>query len=141
MAQDVELGGGEVDAPLAALDAPTLEVDDQVLVADDPAALGVGEVAVGAPQEGLDAAHQLAQAERLGQVVVGAELQADDLVDLVVARGEQEDRRLGAVGAQAAQHLEAVDARQADIEDDQVGRQRRWRIRGPPRRCGARVTS
>ena len=89
---------------------------------DDPAALGVGEVAVGPPQERLDPAHQLAQPERLGQVVVGAELQADDLVDLVVAGREHQDRRLGAGGAEAAQDLEAVDAGQPDVEDDEVRR-------------------
>ena len=75
-----------------------------------------------AAQERLDPAHQLAQAERLGQVVVGAELEADDLVDLVVARRQDQDRHLGAGRAQAAEDLEAVDAGQADVEDDEVGR-------------------
>ena len=91
-------------------------------MADDPAADRVRQVAVRAPQEGLDPAHQLAQPERLGQVVVGAELEADDLVDLVVARGQDEDRHLGAGRAQAAEDLEAVDPGQPDVEDDEVGR-------------------
>ena len=125
MAQDLELRGGQADALGAALDAPPLEVDDQVLVADLAAAGGIGEVAVGAPQERLDAAHQLAQAEGLGQVVVRAQLQADDLVHLLVARGEHQHGRLGAGGAQAAQHLEAVDAGQAHVEEDEVRRQLR----------------
>ena len=89
-------------------------------MADHPAAAGIGEVAVRAAQQRLDPAHQLAQAERLGQVVVGAELEADDLVDLVVARRQDQDRHLGAGGADAAQHLEAVDAGQADVEDHEV---------------------
>ena len=80
------------------------------------------EVAVRAPQQRLDPAHQLAQPERLGQVVVGAELEADDLVDLVVARGEDEDRHLGPGRADAAEDLEAVDPGQPDVEDDEVGR-------------------
>src|SRR5262249_11717779 len=37
VAQDLELGGRERDAPGAPLDPPPLEVDDQVLVADLPA--------------------------------------------------------------------------------------------------------
>ena len=37
VAQDLELGRGEADAPGAALDPPPLQVDDQVLVPDDPA--------------------------------------------------------------------------------------------------------
>ena len=94
----------------------------QVAVADDAAAGGVGEVAVGAPQERPDPAHQLAQGEGLGDVVVRAQLEADDLVELVAAGGQEQDRRLGADRAQAAEDLEAVDAREADVEHDQVGR-------------------
>src|SRR4029079_8152788 len=71
VAQDLELGRGQADAVGAALHASPLEVDDQVLVADHPAPAGVGEVAVRAAQQRLDPAHQLAQAERLRQVVVG----------------------------------------------------------------------
>jgi hypothetical protein len=88
MTQDLELGRGQADPPVAALDASPFEVDEQVAVADHAATDRVGEITVGTPQERLDAAHQLAQPERLGQVVVGAELEADDLVDLVVAGGQ-----------------------------------------------------
>ena len=91
-------------------------------MADDPAAGRVGEVAVGASQQGLDPAHELAQRERLGDVVVGAELEAHDLVELVAAGGQEQDRRLGPDGAQPAEHLEAVDPGQADVEEDEVGR-------------------
>ena len=91
-------------------------------MADHAPADRVGEVAVRAAQERLDPAHQLAQPERLGQVVVGAQLQADDLVDLVVAGGEHQDRHLGAGGAHAAEDLEPVDPGQADIEHDEVRR-------------------
>src|SRR5687767_9780119 len=118
--EDLELGRGQADAALAALDAPPVEVDQQVLVADDATADRVGEVAVRTAQERLDPAQQLAQAERLGQVVVGAQLQADDLVDLLVAGGEHEHRGFRARGAQPAEDLEAVHARQADVEQDQV---------------------
>ena len=68
------------------------------------------------------AAHQLAQPERLGQVVVGAELEADDLVDLVVAGGQDEDGHLRAGRAEPAEDLEAVHARQAHVEHDEVRR-------------------
>ena len=63
---------------------------------------------------------QLPRAERLGHVVVGTELEADERVRLVAARGEHHDRdRRGR--AQAARDVEAVEARQAEVEDDQVG--------------------
>ena len=80
----------------------------------------VGEVAVRAPQERLDPAQELAQAERLREVVVRTELETDDLVDLVVTGGQHEDRHLGTGRADAAQRLEAVDAGEAHVEDDQV---------------------
>ena len=91
-------------------------------MADHPPADGIGEVAVRAPQQRLDPAHQLAQPERLGQVVVGTELEADDLVDLVIARGQDQDRHLGPGRAHAAEDLEAVDAREPDVEHDEVRR-------------------
>ncbi len=90
-----------------------------------PAACGVREVAVRAPQERLDAAHQLPETERLGQIVVRAELQADDLVHLLVPRREHQDRRLGARRPQSTQRFEAVDAGQPDVQEDEVGSQLR----------------
>jgi hypothetical protein len=90
-------------------------------VADDAAAGGVGKVAVCPPEEGLDPAHELAQPERLREVVVGAQLEADHLVDLVVAGGEDEDGRLRSGRPQAPQDLESVHPGQPDVEDDEVG--------------------
>ena len=44
------------------------------------------------PEYGPDACHHLAGAERLHDVVVGAELEPDDPVGLFSARGEHDDR-------------------------------------------------
>ncbi len=123
MAQDLELRGGQADALVATLDASAVEVDDQVAMADEPPAHGIGEVAVGAPQQGLDAALQLAQTERLGHVVICAHLEADDLVHLLVAGGEHQHRRLGAIAAESSKGLEPVDPGHAHIEHDQIRRQ------------------
>ena len=122
MPEDLELGRRQADPAVAALDAAPLEVDEQVAVADDAPTGGIGQVAVRAPQERLDPAHQLAQPERLGQVVVGSQLEPDDLVDLVVASGQDEDRHLRAGRAQAAEDLEAVHAGKPDIEHHEVRR-------------------
>ena len=79
-----------------------------------------GEVAAGAAaQERADAGDELAHAERLGKVVVPADLQAHHLVELRVAR-RQEQHRHGGLGAQAATQLVAVHAGQHDIEHEQV---------------------
>ena len=64
------------------------------------------------PQHGLDARDQLARAEGLGHVVVGAELEAEHPVDLLVARRERDHRRL-AERPDAPADLEPVDAGQA----------------------------
>src|SRR5712675_193421 len=94
MAQDLELCRRQADPALAALDTSSLEVDDEIAVADHAATRGVGQVAVRPSKERLDSAHQLAQAKRLCQVVVRTQLEAYDLVDLVVAGSQDEDRRL-----------------------------------------------
>ena len=73
--------------------------------------------AVRPAQHGLQPGRQLARRERLRDVVVGADLEAEHAVDLLVARGQHHDREIGAV-ADLAADVEAVDARQADVEDD-----------------------
>jgi hypothetical protein len=74
-------------------------------------------------ERGLDASAQLSGAERLAQVFVGAGLKAAGDIAILDAGGEQDDpdaprRRLG---AQAARHLEAVEPRHGDVEQDHVG--------------------
>ncbi len=113
VSEQLELGGRQVDGPAGDHLVPRPRQGD---VAD--AAIGLLIGLSGAPQHGLHASGQLARAERLGHVVVGAELEAGDAVGLVVARG-QHDHRQARAGADAAADLEAVDAGQADVEHDQ----------------------
>ena len=85
-----------------------------------------------APEQRLDALGQEALRERLGDVVVGADIEADHLVHLVVLRGEEDDREVRTL-ADAAQHFDAVHARHLDVEDGDVGG--RLRERGQRRRA------
>ena len=85
--------------------------------ADDQGPLGVLDRRTGPPQHRLDPGHDLARAERLGDVVVAAQLQAEHPVDLVVAGGAEQDRHPVALGAQRAAHLGAVHPGQPDVED------------------------
>ena len=71
-------------------------------------------------QERANAGQQLAGAEGLRHVVVGAELEADDLVDLAGARREHKDRHAG-LATQDAADLEAVDHRQHEVQQHEVG--------------------
>ena len=74
-----------------------------------------------APQDRAHAGHQLARAEGLRQVVVAAELEPEDTVDLLVLRGEKDDRHVRAA-PQPPADLGAVELRHHDVEDDEVGR-------------------
>ena len=66
-----------------------------------------------------DARQQLARAERLGQVVVGARVERPHLVAFLVARRDDEDRAREP-GAQLADDVDAVEVGQAEVEDDEV---------------------
>ena len=74
-----------------------------------------------AAEQGADALDQQALGERLGDVVVGAEAQAHELVHLLVLGGQEDDRHVGAL-AQPLQQLHAVHAGHLDVEHRQVGR-------------------
>ena len=76
--------------------------------------------AAGPPRDGPDAGDQLAQAERLDDVVVRPELETDDAVDLLAAGRDDDDRHLGAC-AQLATDGEAVHVREPEVEQHDVG--------------------
>ena len=61
---------------------------------DQAAAVDGGRARRGAAQDGRDPGDHLARAERLDHIVVGAELDAEHPVDLLVARGQEQDRQL-----------------------------------------------
>ena len=73
----------------------------------------------GAAQDGVDAGHQFTRAERLDHVVVGAGLKALDAVVLCAKRRQQQNRQLFVL-ADLAADIEAVGARQHDVEDDEI---------------------
>ena len=75
---------------------------------------------VGAADQRAHARLQLGELERLGEVVVGAEVQARDPVLDRIAHGEDQHRHAGAARAQALQHLEAVHLGQSQVEQHQV---------------------
>ncbi len=103
--------------------------------------------AVGGPRQRLDAAEQgvharqqVREAEVLGEEVVGAEAQARHGVELGVARGQEDDRQLGAAGAQLAAQLVAAFGFLAErnVDDHEVGEPRGEGLqRGTAARIGA----
>src|SRR5690242_5017221 len=71
----------------------------------------------------LDARHQLAYEERLHDVVVRAEFQADNAIGFRHARSQKDDRYVSQLGviAQRFADLQAVGIRQHDVQNHQVG--------------------
>src|SRR3989442_6976329 len=105
---------GQLDAAACASDAPAQPVDLEVGDAHHLVVLGRP-----AAQDGADARQQLGEREGLHQVVVGAELQALDAVLYLVARADEEHRRL-ALATDALQHAEAIHARHHHVHQHQV---------------------
>ena len=86
----------------------------------DAGRTGSADPAARAAEQRVDAGLELAHAERLGQEVVGAGLEPQQPVDLVVARGDHHDVGVGDL-ADAPAGLDAVDPGQPEVEGDQVG--------------------
>ena len=74
-----------------------------------------------AAQHRTDPGHQLARGVGLGDVVVGAELQADHLVDLAVLGGQHDHRDVGPRPRSWRQTSVPGQARQHQVEQDEVG--------------------
>jgi hypothetical protein len=73
-----------------------------------------------AAQHRPDAGQEFLDAERFGDVVIGAGVEGVDLLPAVQAAGQDDDRYRGP-GAQLADDLDAVEVGQAEVEHDQVG--------------------
>ena len=80
---------------------------------------GLG-MAGGAAQQRADPGQHFLEMKGLGDVVVGAGVEALHLVAPAVARGEDQHRHRAAVAAPGLQHRDAVHLRQADVEHDGV---------------------
>ena len=91
--------------------------------------------AVRPPQERPHACNELADAERLGEIVVGAGLETQHLVGLLAPRRQHENRHgaVHRVAPDGAAERHTVEAWQHDVEDEQVEE--------PPTRFGEAVAS
>jgi hypothetical protein len=76
---------------------------------------------VHAAQQRPEPGKQLVEGERLGEVVVGAGVEALDPVAHGVTCGEHQDRQVVAGGAQGPGRLDAVEARHHHVDDQRVG--------------------
>ncbi len=120
--QQLELASCQADRFPVNRDRDGIEVRDEMRAAVASGASLVGRSA--APQNGADSGGQLAEAERLGHVIVGAVLETGDAIVLAGARGQHDDRDVRDVGArsQDAAHFEPAHHRQVQVQDDEIGR-------------------
>src|SRR4051794_38939478 len=112
--EQVELLGRELELAAVAPRAPRAGIHAH---ARD---LALGDAIAAAPQQGAYARAQDRQRERLREVVVGARVEPEHLVELGAAGREHEDRQARVLRARAAAHLDPVDVRQADVENHEV---------------------
>ena len=101
-----------------------LEIDDDRSVRDRPARRGRSTLR--AAEEGAHARDELVGAERLGEVIVGAELESHDSIRFFRAGRQHDDRQRGGrvVSTNRATDFEAVHLREHEIEDEQIRRPR-----------------
>jgi hypothetical protein len=76
---------------------------------------------LGAPQDGFEAGHQLPRIKWLRQVIVGAQLEPPDLMDIFIPRRQHQDRTGGLGCPQAAADLEAIQLWKHHVQHNQCG--------------------
>jgi hypothetical protein len=115
--QQIELTAAEVDRAARIVGTQVLKIDD------DPAEPDADDGAPCPPEEGVQPRLELVEVERLGDVVVGAGLEAPEDVGLLIAGGQHDDGSTAA-GPDETAELEPVGARQHDVEQHEIGRER-----------------
>jgi len=73
-----------------------------------------------AMKTGSNAGNQFAQIKGLHQIVIGPQLQSLHLILYFSQRREHNDRQVGFCLAQKAAHVQAIPARQIDIQNNQI---------------------
>ena len=136
--QEQELGDGQRHGGAVPLRGVALQIEDERAAAEDLVVVLFARRRARrrleereAPEQHADARHELAHRERLAEIVVRSELEAEDAVELVVLGGDEDDRERLGHRAQAAAELEAVHAGHEDVEDDEIGQALRGAERVP----------
>ena len=95
--QKAELGGRQRHGLAFATHLDAVEIDHQVTVLEHPVSLPRSIEVLASPQDRFDANHQLRRRKWLGEIVVGALVDAVDAVRDLSARGEHHDGHGGAL--------------------------------------------
>ena len=122
IAQQPEFGGRQVDDLAGAEHLQQFQVEGHIVEHDLFVAAALRQFPVGAAQQGAHPRQQFAELVRLYHVVVRAQLEAEHLVHLFVARREHQNRLPKALLAKPAAQIEAVGIGQPNVENDQMRR-------------------
>ena len=122
-AQQLVLDRGEVDLLAVAAHDPRGEVDLEAVGADGRLVVGLA----GAAQDRAQARDELARAERLREVVVGARFEREHLLVLLPDRRQDEDRHAAPL-AQAPADVDAAAVGEHEVDDRRARRAQRGRV-------------
>ena len=117
-AQQFEFARGKVDGPFFSLGNVRVFVQGDAACRYLIRGLRVFQT-LAATQKGTGARKKLAHAEGLCKIVVGSQLEPYDFVQFAVACRKKQDGR-GHLRADAAAQFVSVDARQHDVQNEQI---------------------
>ena len=118
VAQQLVFRGAQVDGLAGTGYVVRILVDLQIAHANDRILFGLFARAA---QNGTNACHDLFEAEWLGDVIIAADGQTHHLVLRIVAGGEEQDRSVDTLLADAPGDGESVNVREHDVEHDEIG--------------------
>ena len=118
--EDVVFLAGEVNRLAALGDAAAC--GNEADLADFDGSIFDADRRMHAAMRGADAGDEFADAERLSDVVVGAQFERFDLFFLAFENGHHEHGQARCEGTDAAQRLDAADTGHIDVEQDDVDR-------------------
>ena len=117
--EHLELDERQLRRLAANIDGSARHVDAKLAALDELLAFARQVRRRGSAQQRSHPASELPDRERLRDVVVRAELESENLVELLPARREHDDRHV-ALSAQSLADLEAVETRKHDVEHDEI---------------------
>ena len=115
--EEVELLRRELDFVVPDHDLTPTCVNAQIAVLE-ARALELATLRIRASQDRFDPGNELAGIERFREVIVGADLEPDDLVDVIVAGRQHEDRDVRALANPSAD-VDSVQVGKHQVEHDQ----------------------
>src|SRR5437588_9065259 len=118
VAQKLELASGKLDRLAFPRHFLAAKIDRQILETE----YGVGQLpsGLGAAQQRFNTRQQLGYFERLGEVIVGAQLQSCNPIVYAAACRQHQNRQIDVTLAQLAADVESTAAGEHDIQNSQI---------------------